>query len=344
MKKKKFTVHKYIVQNNRMGFELWASQNNKSHIYDSISKEWVNLDDFSGDRIPLELVSNEYKKIAKLADEPNLGLKVVKNYIVNPSPFTQILKLALNPILSRNIELPKILVLRLICRYYGIITEVVSMECYEFNQHILINFKPNIPELISEHQIEGIMFGFTRLVNNLLQKWPNQVQFTHIPEKIDLELYKSTFNNEPLFTQEQNQLSYYFSEDIYDINYPLLINLIIHALKKQFPEMPFIEMIKILLQATLGFISPSRKNIADAFSISVKTLQRRLNYDGVTFNELLLEVRKNRVHDYLSYRQFTLEQISLLLGYKAKSQFLKAFRSWFGITPKEYRAKMNSAL
>ena len=63
MKKKKFTVHKYIVQNNRMGFELWASQNNKSHIYDSISKEWVNLDDFSGDRIPLELVSNEYKKI-----------------------------------------------------------------------------------------------------------------------------------------------------------------------------------------------------------------------------------------------------------------------------------------
>jgi len=79
-------------------------------------------------------------------------------------------------------------------------------------------------------------------------------------------------------------------------------------------------------------------------SISIRTLQRRLDEEGHTFNELLLEVRKQRVVEYLSYQQITVEQLSLLLGYKAKSQFLKAFRTWFGVTPKEYRAKINSAL
>lgn len=324
-----------------MGFYLWAIENGYCEVYETISKQWANLDDFPDDRVPLEIVSQEYNLIASLVDEPNLGLKVVKSYNFQKSPFYHVLKLSLKPILSKNIELPEILVLRMVSHYYNIITEVVSMDYEEYNQNIVINFKPNLPDLISKHQIEGIMFGFCRLIDNIVQKWPNKVQFTHQQETVNTVLYQSTFNSIPSFSHENNQLIYNLStNNTHEIDYPVLINPIIHAIKKQFPDMSFNEMIKIILQVTLGFVYPTRENVANTLSMSIRTLQRRLNEEGFNFNEILLEVRKSRASQYLSYQQLTLDQISLLLGYKAKSQFLKAFRSWFGMTPKEYRAKM----
>lgn len=344
MKKKEFSVHKHVVQNNRMGLFIWASQNNKSHIYEAAARTWCNLESFSGDRIPLKTVTKEYKDISSIADEPNLGLKVVQVSSLQKSPFYKVLTLALNPILLVDIEIPKILVLRLASRYFGIMTEVVTIHCQEFNDSIVISFNPNLPDQVSYHQIEGAMFGFARLVGNLIHKWPNLVQFMHTPETIKNQVYQDFFHCPPAFKQTQNQLNYHFPKSSYGLNYPILINPIIHALKKQFPDMSLAQVISILLQVTLGFVSPTRQNIADTLSISIRTLQRRLSEEEQSFNELLLEVRKKLVIEYLNYQQFTVEQLSLLLGYKAKSQFLKAFRTWFDMTPKEYRAKMNSAL
>lgn len=340
MKQNGFSVHKYIIENNRASLYLWALENEQLDIYNSIFKEWVDLDDFHNDRVPLNIISQEYNNIALLFNEPNLGLKVVQKYDSQRSPFFHALKLSLEPILFKDIELPKSLVLRMACHYYSIITEVASMDYNEFNHNIVISFQPNLPNLISKHQIEGIMFGFARLVNNFINKWPERIQFTHQQEIVNTELYLSTFNRIPTFSHERNQLTYDIPISNYDNDYPLLIKPIIHNLKHQFPETTFNEMIKIILQVTLGFIHPTRKNIANSLSMTVRTLQRRLSDEGVNFNDLLLDVRKTRVNHYLSYRHLTLEKISLLLGYKAKSQFLNAFKSWFGMTPKEYRAKM----
>lgn len=344
MKKKEFSVHKHVVNNNRMGLRLWASQNDKIHIYDTAAQTWCNLDHFSGDRIPLKIVTKEYKDISCIANEPNLGLKVVQASSLKKSPFYNVLTLALSPILSVDIEIPKILVLRLASRYFGIMTEIVTIHCQELNDSIVIRFNPNLPDQVSYHQIEGAMFGFTRLIGNLIHQWPNRVQFTHTPKTINNKIYQDFFHCSPIFKQSKNQLNYRISKSTYGLNYPLLINPIIYALRKQFPDMSLAQVISILLQVTLGFVSPTRQNIANALSISVRTLQRRLTEEGHTFNELLLEIRKKLVMEYLNYQYFTVEQISIFLGYKAKSQFLKAFRLWFGITPKEYRAKMNSAL
>ena len=74
--------------------------------------------------------------------------------------------------------------------------------------------------------------------------------------------------------------------------------------------------------------------------MTVKTMQRRLAEEGGSFNEILLDVRKSQVIYYLSLQQFTIEQIGLFVGYKAKSQFLKAFKQWFDMTPNEYRVRI----
>ncbi|MCU4336239.1 helix-turn-helix domain-containing protein [Acinetobacter dispersus] len=337
--KKGFSVHKYVVLNNRKGFYLWAMKNDQLALYESISKDWVVLENFSGERIPLEIVSQEIKTIVTLANEPNLGLKVIDSGDIKLSPFYKIVTLSLGPALNKNIPLPSAFLIRLIVHYFKILTEVVEIDLQETGHSIHIIFRPNLPELFSYHQVEGAMLAVTRMIAHLQNHWPNQIEFEHEPDLIDLGIYLKTFRTYPLFEQANNQLIYNCTEYT-ALDATILINPFINSIEKQFPEISYKEKINLVICTTLGFLSPNIKTIANSLSMSVKTLQRRLNSENTTFNDILLEVRKKRVIEYLVAQQFTSQQISALLGYKAKSQFLRAFQVWFGMTPKQYRARL----
>jgi len=337
--KKGFSVHKYVVLNNRKGFYLWAMKNDQLALYESISKDWVVLENFSGERIPLEIVSQEIKTIVTLANEPNLGLKVIDSGDIKLSPFYKIVTLSLGLALNKNIPLPSAFLIRLIVHYFKILTEVVDIDLQETGHSIHIIFRPNLPELFSYHQVEGAMLAVTRMIAHLQNHWPNQIEFEHKPDLIDLGIYLKTFRTYPLFEQANNQLIYNCTEYT-ALDATILINPFINSIEKQFPEISYKEKINLVICTTLGFLSPNIKTIANSLSMSVKTLQRRLNSENTTFNDILLEVRKKRVIEYLVAQQFTSQQISALLGYKAKSQFLRAFQVWFGMTPKQYRARL----
>lgn len=334
---KGFSVHKHIVMNNRKGFQFWAIHHQRAALYEELSKEWVALERFKGDRLPLEIVSQEIKKMVMLANEPNLGIKVIETGVIKQSPFYKVLNIALSPSLDHRIDLPLVFMLRLIGHYFQILTEVVSIELQECRDRIKINFTPNLPDFFSYHQIEGAMFGFTRLMGHFKNVWPTHVAFKHVPQWIDFCLYLKSFKCIPEFLKHHNQLVYSLDSLSAEHSDLVQINPIIHAIEKQFQNIHYQEKIEILLLTTLGFIQPSRQNIAGFLNISVKTMQRRLNEEEVSFNEILLNVRKKRVMDYLSLQQFTIKQIALLLGYKAKSQFLKAFQQWYGMTPQQYK-------
>lgn len=336
--KKGFSVHKYVVSNNRKGFYLWTIKSGKHELFESISKEWASLDSFPGDRIPLEIVSNEINKMATLANEPNLGLEVIASGDVTQSPLYNVMSISLGPILNRNISLPFIFIVRLVVHYFKILTEVVSIELQENQDKISLIFKPNLPEIFSYHQIEGAMFGVARLIAKLKKYWPHQIEFQHKPQPVNLNIYLKTFRGYPLFEKQDNKLIYnataYTALDV-----SIFINPFINSIENQFPEVSYKEKISLILCTTLGVLTPNIKHIAMSMNLSVKTLQRRLKDEDTSFNEILLEERKKRVIEYLKTQQFTSQHMSTLLGYKAKSQFLKAFQTWFGMTPKEYKTR-----
>lgn len=340
MSKKEFSVHKHIVTNNRKGFYLWAMKNNKIGLFEQVSKDWVVLDHFDGDRIPLKIVSQENKKIADIANEPNLGIKIIQIADMKQSPFYKVLNSALSPALSQKMDLPITYIIRLIGHFFQILTEVVSLKLEEFSEGIKVKFIPNMPDLVSYHQIEGAMFGICRLIAHFTNIWPKQIELEHIPSIIDYDLYLEVFRCTPKFLQDKNQLIYYFNMLLCKNEHALFINPLFHSAEKQFPNVFYQERVRILLCTTLGFLSPCRKNIADIMSMTVKTMQRRLAEEGISFNEILLDVRKSQVIYYLGLQQFTIEQIGLFVGYKAKSQFLKAFKQWFDMTPNEYRVRI----
>ncbi|TLN05579.1 helix-turn-helix transcriptional regulator, partial [bacterium] len=85
--------------------------------------------------------------------------------------------------------------------------------------------------------------------------------------------------------------------------------------------------------------SLSIDKVAREMAVSVRTLQMRLDEEGVAFSDLLKEIRERLAKQYLC-ENYTVEQITYLLGFSEPSVFRKAFKKWSGVTPKEYRENM----
>jgi AraC-like DNA-binding protein len=71
--------------------------------------------------------------------------------------------------------------------------------------------------------------------------------------------------------------------------------------------------------------------------VSPRSLERRLNERGVSFKELVSEMRKRLALEYLTSDRHTLTDIAFLLGYSEVSAFNRAFKRWTGSSPLRYR-------
>lgn len=82
---------------------------------------------------------------------------------------------------------------------------------------------------------------------------------------------------------------------------------------------------------------PTLIEVARRLRLSTRTLQRRLEAVGTSFQAELESVRLELAEWYLRDPKWSIYEIALLLGYADQRGFERAFVKWRGITPKEYR-------
>ncbi len=71
--------------------------------------------------------------------------------------------------------------------------------------------------------------------------------------------------------------------------------------------------------------------------MSSRTLQRRLQDEGTTFQRTLDEVRTELARHYLMQSKMSGAEISFLLGFEDPNSFFRAFHRWTGTTPREVK-------
>ncbi|HJV54130.1 MAG TPA: AraC family transcriptional regulator [Noviherbaspirillum sp.] len=84
---------------------------------------------------------------------------------------------------------------------------------------------------------------------------------------------------------------------------------------------------------------PLRGDIAKALCMSERTLQRRLHDEQTSFHQLVDDTRRELARDYLGQADLTLAQIAYLLGFADQSNFFRACKRWFDMSPGEYRGR-----
>ena len=108
-------------------------------------------------------------------------------------------------------------------------------------------------------------------------------------------------------------------------------------LKRENNEENFSERVRIAIQQKLTGRRPSIDEIAEALHISSRTLQRRLQEEGSSFQRVLDEARHQLARHYLNNSYLELNEAAYLLGYEDGNSFVRAFRTWEGIPPARWR-------
>jgi AraC-like DNA-binding protein len=88
---------------------------------------------------------------------------------------------------------------------------------------------------------------------------------------------------------------------------------------------------------------PSVEKVAEELRVSSRTLQRRLEAAGTTYQRLLDEVRFQSARRLLARTDLDAGEVAFLLGFEEVNSFTRAFQGWQGETPIRYRSTLRSA-
>ncbi|SRR6266568_125886 len=100
---------------------------------------------------------------------------------------------------------------------------------------------------------------------------------------------------------------------------------------------PFADRVRATIQKKLTGRRPRMQDIARELHISSRTLQRRLQDTGHSFQQVLEEARHQLARHFLRNSVLELNETAYLLGYGDASSFVRAFRTWEGIPPAHWR-------
>ena len=82
---------------------------------------------------------------------------------------------------------------------------------------------------------------------------------------------------------------------------------------------------------------PSIASIAAALGTSERSLQRKLQIEGVSFRDVVDEARHKLAVVYLGDPTLSLTDVACLLGYSEGAAFTRAFKRWTGSAPSQFR-------
>ncbi|MGY5804451.1 AraC family transcriptional regulator ligand-binding domain-containing protein [Rhizobium sp. LEGMi12c] len=98
-----------------------------------------------------------------------------------------------------------------------------------------------------------------------------------------------------------------------------------------------VERVRSALLEALPAGDVSMQSIGKRLGVGTRTLQRRLQQEGSSFQLTLDAVRSSLAEHYLRKTMMSSAEIALLLGFEDANSFVRAFRGWTGTTPQAVR-------
>jgi AraC-like DNA-binding protein len=108
------------------------------------------------------------------------------------------------------------------------------------------------------------------------------------------------------------------------------------------PNDDFVAALRAVLKSYRegGFVTSVQA--ASLANVSVRSLQRLLRDEGLTFTQLATEVRAEVAAELLRTTSLSVQQIASEVGYTKPNNFSRAFKQWVGKTPEQFRRDQDS--
>ncbi len=165
------------------------------------------------------------------------------------------------------------------------------------------------------------------------------------PQPADLLPYRTAFQCPLRFDQERTEVL--FSAQDMALLLPTrnqaLLDLHARYMQEQINvlvDAPASQRVREEVSRCIDKGEPLRHVIAAKLSISDRTLQRRLQAENTSFQQLLDSVRIELTKKYLADERCSLQEIASSLGFVDDSNFYRACKRWFGVSPGQYRKNL----
>jgi AraC-like DNA-binding protein len=232
-----------------------------------------------------------------------------------------------------------------------LITDQVSMEVIQTQKSVTLKFVPGWKEdeadpIVLRHLLEFFMvFAIHEMDGLVLRRIKPLKAGLTMQREVGPQEYERVLRCKPQKSSGYT-LSFpgaFCNEPIITANYDLQRHLIemVNRQSKSLQEPFMSERVAHYLTANAYLGMASLEEIASNFNVSPRTLQRKLQKEGVSFQQLADSVRKSIAIHYLKSRSCPVKEVSYLLGYNELSAFTRAFKRWTGKTPLDYRRNGN---
>lgn len=104
--------------------------------------------------------------------------------------------------------------------------------------------------------------------------------------------------------------------------------------------MKLTEQVKAMIHENLSQMSLGVELAAKEIGMSARSLQRHLREDGTSYTELLEQVRQSVARRLIYNHDLSVADISEELGFQEQSSATRAFKRWFGTTPRQLRKQL----
>jgi len=230
-------------------------------------------------------------------------------------------------------------------RYCSLQNEGVLMK-YRDDGRVCVSFHYNgVRRLSDRHQIEFFVTTLVRLCRQLVGWRLNPIRIRLAHRRTELSTgVAAYFGCEFDFGSEVDEIEYaalsgrlpVASADTY-LN-KLLMKYCEEALSRRRLK---VQSWRLAVENTLAPLLPHGQGrlseVAARLGVSVRTLERRLARENVSFVEVLDELRFELAKRYLQEPNLPISEIAWLLGYADPSAFTHSFRRWTGKSPTQLR-------
>ena len=302
--------------------------------------ERYNEQEYYFNRVPLATLNEAWQSAEQITQDPIIGLRVGEK--IHPNDYGRLGQIMMN---CNNLAeaLEKILSVEFVINNIFASEVIIENDCAVNRIHSQQYEAENIRHII-EQDISALINIGLFVMNKEYgdHNRPIEIHFRHKPAA-NVEEYERILKTKVLFEQEHNQAIFplaILEAPIYNPN-PRIAELLNIELQQLFHEVENQDALTLRLwrffQTQDSNFTADIESIAQQFNITPRTLQRRLQQEGTSFQDELKHFRTQQAKQLLGNKQLTICEIAFQMGFNDNSAFHKAFKRWTDMTPKEYQ-------
>lgn len=251
------------------------------------------------------------------------------------------------------------------CKTYGQVLEKLSQYTRLFSRGVAIHHHVsagwvhcdcdivgNVKNYLLDEPRHPIESTFSALITATQQLTGNRLKadavwFQH-PRSENTSEHERIFQTTVWFSQVANRIIFpepYLNWRVRSSNPSLLSVFELHAntmLHAQTETQSYRQQVITAITHRLQGEVPSIEAIAHHLMLSVRQLQRELQTENTSYQQLLDETRRELALSQFNLPGTSIHDLAFLLGFSEPSAFHRAFKRWTGQTPRNYRLNQSN--